>query len=228
MLDATPQNVIDLRNRTRERNRAVWMPMFGSTGQALDEATLNTLYLDTIEAPVAITDEVMLVKEYERDQQFNISQQQTALTLQEILDGFDFVQSKLTDLFALWQIKDRVIGLKIKSAYDLLAEVNLLLTAEKAGVDLQLTAVENEQTVQAYEKEQSQDELLSEASLKATLVAAKESLQNIQALSREEISTLRVTMELLVNAAKQWVFKNMDRTHHVDSIMSEYIGKLNT
>lgn len=226
MLDATPQAVLDLRRRTRERNRGVWVPMLAGTLLALDEANLNALFLDTIEAPVAIVDEVMAVKEYERDQTHSIAQQEAQLGLQEVLDGFGFVQSKLADLFALWQIRDRVVGIKIKSAYDLIAETNFLLTAELAGEALQLTAIQNEQTALNYEKVQSQAELAAEQALKNLLVAAKEALQNEQALSREQLINLRTQMELLVNGAKQWLYLNRDITHHVDSIMSEWIGKL--
>ena len=41
MLDANPQAVLDLRRRTRERNRGVWVPMFAGTALALDEANLK-------------------------------------------------------------------------------------------------------------------------------------------------------------------------------------------
>ena len=225
MLDATPQSVLDLRKRTRARNLTVWAPMLAGTPQALDEAVLNGLYLDTIEAPIAITDEVMAVKEYERDQQFAISQQQTALALQEVLDGFGFLQSKLTDLYALWQIKDRIVAIKVKNAADILVETNLLLTAELAAEALHLTAMQNEQTVLAYEKAQSEAELVSEAALKQQLVAAKESLQNLNAFSRESIRNLRAQMELLVSTAKRWVFLHMDRVHLVQRTTREYIGK---
>ena len=226
MLDATSQAVMDLRRRTRERNRTVWTPMLASTALALDEATLNSLFLDTIEAPVAIADEVYQVKEYERDQTHAIALQQAQLGLQEVLDGFGFVQSKLADLFALWQIKDRVVGIKIKGAYDLIAETTFLMNAELAGEALQLTAMQNEQTILGYEKTQSLAELQVEAALRQQVVATKEALQNEQALSREQLINLRTQMELLVNAAKQWLYLNRDITHHVDSIMSEWIGKL--
>ena len=225
MLEATPQSVMDLRTRTRARNKAVWTPMLAGTALALDEATLNSLYLDTIEAPVAIADEVMAVKEYERDQQFAISQQQVNLGIQEVIDGFGFVQSKLTDLYALWQIRDRVVSIKIKNSYDLIAETNLLLTTELASETLHLTAMQNEQVVLAYEKAQSEAELVSEAALKQQLIAAKESLQNINTFSRESISNLRAQIELIVSAAKRWTFLHMDRVHLVQRTSREYIGK---
>ena len=226
MLDATPKSVFDLRLRTRKRNRAVWTSMLAGTGQALDEATLNALYLDTIEGPVAIADEVMAVKEYQRDQQHAISYQQVILSLQEMLDGFGFIQSKLDDLTILWQIKDRIVALKILSSYDLIAETNLVLAAELAGVTQQLTAIQNEQTVLAYELAKNQAELQAETALKQQLVTAKESLQDIQAYSRELVSNLRREMELLVNAAKRAVYNYRHVTHYVNSFTAEWIGKL--
>src|SRR5271157_1720144 len=226
MLDSTPQAPLYLRARTRFRNREVWVPMLANTSLALDEAALNSLYLDTIESPIIIADEVMAVKEYERDQNFQVSMQQATLGIQEVLDGFGFVQSKLADLYALWQIKDRIIAIKIKNTYDIITETNYLFTVELAGITLQLIAMENDLTALAYDKTQSQAELLAEAALKQQLVAAKEGLQNAEAVSRERISTLRMQMELLVNAAKQYVYLNMVRTHHTTSISDELIGKL--
>ena len=82
------------------------------------------------------------MKEYERDQSHAVALQEANLALQEILDGFGFVQSKLTDLFALWQIKDRIVALQIQNTHDLIVETNLLLTVELTGVALQLTAMQ--------------------------------------------------------------------------------------
>ena len=229
MLDANPQAVLDLRRRTRERNRSIWAPMLGSTALALDEAALNALYLDTIEAPIAIADEVYAVKEYERDQAHAIALQEANLALQEVLDGFGFVQSKLTDLFALWQIKDRIVALTIQNTNDLIAETYTLLNVELAGVTLQLTAMQNEQVVLAYEKVKTQAEIAAEAALKSQLLAAKEALQNFNQLTRIEINDLRAKMELLDTAARRWVFLHMDRVHLVSSTrrsrITEKIGK---
>ena len=166
MLDANPQAVLNLRQRTRQRNRGVWTPMLTGTVLALDEANLNALFLDTIEAPVAIADEVYAVKEYERDQSHLVALQEVNLELQAVLDGFGFVQSRLADLYVLWQIKVRVMAVKIKNSYDLIDETNQVLTAELAGVTLQLTAMQNEQVVLDYEKLKTLAEIAAEAALK--------------------------------------------------------------
>jgi hypothetical protein len=226
MLDASPQAVLDLRTRTRARNRVIWTPMLGTTALALDEANLNALFLDTIEAPIAIADEVYQVKEYERDQAHTIALQQANLELQGILDGFGFVQSKLTDLFALWQIKDRIVALKIQNAYDLIAATDALLTAELQGVTLQLTAMQNEQIVLDYEKIRTQAEIAAEAALKAQLLAAKEALQNFNQLTRIQINDLRAQMELLDTTARRWVFLHQDHVRLVQTMSKTRIGKL--
>lgn len=225
MLDTNPLAVLDLRSRTRQRNRGVWTPMLAGTALALDEANLNALYLDTIEAPVAIADEVYAVKEYERDQGHSIALQEVNLELQGVLDGFGFVQSRLADLYVLWQIKDRVMAVKIKSAYDLIDETNQLFTAELAAETLHLTAMQNDQEVLAYETVKSQAELQAEAALKSQVVAAKEALQNANAGSREQLSTLRLQMELLVNVAKRWLYVNRTRIYQSMSFTQENIGK---
>ena len=229
MLDANPQAVLNLRQRTRQRNRGVWTPMLTGTVLALDEANLNALFLDTIEAPVAIADEVYAVKEYERDQAHAIELQEANLALQMILDGFGFIQSKLTDLYALWQIKDRIVAIKIKNAADMLVETNLLLAAEQAGEALHLTAMQNEQIVLDYEKVKTQAEIAAEAALKAQLLAAKEALQNFNQLTRIQINDLRTQMELLNSVARRWVFLHMDRVHLAQSTrrsrITEKIGK---
>ena len=226
MLDANPQAVLDLRRRTRERNSGVWTPMLAGTALSLDEANLNALFLDTIEAPVAIADEVYAVKEYERDQSHLVALQEVNLELQAVLDGFGFVQSRLADLYVLWQIKDRVMAVKIKNSYDLIDETNQLLTAELAGVTLQLTAMQNEQVVLDYEKLKTLAEIAAEAALKGQLLAAKEALQNFNQLTRIAINDLRAQMELLDTTARRWVFLHQDHVRLIQTMSKTRIGKL--
>ena len=226
MLDTNPLAVLDLRSRTRQRNRGVWTPMLAGTALALDEANLNALFLDTIEAPVAIADEVYAVKEYERDQSHLVALQEVNLELQAVLDGFGFVQSRLADLYVLWQIKDRVMAVKIKNSYDLIDETNQLLTAELAGVTLQLTAMQNEQVVLDYEKLKTLAEIAAEAALKGQLLAAKEALQNFNQLTRIAINDLRAQMELLDTTARRLVFLHQDHVRLIQTMSKTRIGKL--
>ena len=220
MIDTSPGSVSRLRARTRDRNGRIWEAgMLAGTPLAQDEATLNGLSLPVIEAPMAIADELLEVKDYEMRRSHNLAKQAVTADWQEILDGFSFAQSKLADLIILWQIRDQEEAIRIKNVNDQISEILVLLTAQKAAEDLRLTAMQNDMTVEAYDKTQSLAELQQEAALKAQLVAAKEALQNATAYSREQLSTLRMQMQLLVNMARIWVQSN--RFHYVEAVVAE-------
>jgi hypothetical protein len=181
--------------------------MLAGTPLAQDETILNGLSLPGIEAPIVIADEVFWEKNHEMYRSHDLALQRVTADYQEILDGFGFVQSKLADLTIIWQLKDQEEAIKIKNLHDQFAELLVLLTAQKAGEDLHLTAIQNDMTVEAYDKTQSLTELQKEASLKAQVVAAKEALQYAHAYAREQMSTLRMQMEELLNNAKQTVIR---------------------
>jgi len=202
MLDTSANSVKELRQRTRDRNAQVWSGMLAGTDLAQDELTLLTISLPEIEAPIAITDEDLAVKDFEMRRAHFVTMEHVRAQRQAIIDGFAFAQSKLADLTILWQIKDQEEAMRIKNVNDEISETLVLLTAEETSEDLRLTAEQNEQLVQNYDKNRNLAELQAEAALKAQVVAAKQALQNADANSKEAISNLRRQMKLMVNAAR--------------------------
>jgi hypothetical protein len=200
--------------------------MLAGTALAADEAVLDSLGMPEIEGPIAVSDELTAVKNHEMYRSHELSMESTKTTWQEIMDGFAFAQSKLSDLMVLWQIRDQEEAIKIKNLNDRISELLVLLTAEKAGELLQLVAMENDLTVQNYDYSKSVAELQAEAALKAQVVAAREALQNAQAYSKEQMTILRATMELLVNAARIAVTKSKLINTSNFILMEESIGKL--
>lgn len=225
-LDTSPGSVARLRARTRDRNSQVWTSMLAGTALSADEAILNGLSLPEIEAPIVVSDELMAVKDYEMHRSHDLSMESALAAWQEIMDGFAFVKSKLDDLVALWQIKDMEEAIKIKNLSDQFAELLVLLTAEKAGELLQLVAMENDLTVQAYDRTKSLLELQQEAGLMALVVAAKEALQNAEAYSKKQLSTLRMQMELIVNGNRISAIKNKLINTTNSALLELSIGKL--
>jgi hypothetical protein len=200
--------------------------MLAGTALAADEAILNGLSLPEIEAPIVVSDELMAVKDYEMHRSHDLSMESALAAWQEIMDGFAFAKSKLDDLVALWQIKDMEEAIKIKNLSDQFAELLVLLTAEKAGELLQLVAMENDLTVQAYDRTKSLLELQQEAGLMALVVAAKEALQNAEAYSKKQLSTLRMQMELIVNGNRISAIKNKLINTTNSALLELSIGKL--
>jgi hypothetical protein len=149
-----------------------------------------------------------------------------ATETQAIQEGFGFVYSKLTDMLAIYAEKDRIEQLRTMNAQQLYNEALSLLTVEEAGEDLQITAIDDELTVQGYEQTQQVAELAQEQALENILVAAKEGLQNAEASSRQQLSTLRMQMEFLVNAARMWVFLNRTHMAYNSGIWTDLIGRL--
>jgi hypothetical protein len=200
--------------------------MLAGTALSADEAILNGLSLPEIEAPIVVSDELMAVKDYEMHRTHDLSMESALTAWQEIMDGFAFVKSKLDDLVALWQIKDMEEAIKIKNLSDQFAELLVLLTAEKAGELLQLVAMENDLTVQAYDRTKSLLELQQEAGLMALVVDAKEALQNAEAYSKKQLSTLRMQMELIVNGNRISAIKNKLINTTNSALLELSIGKL--
>ncbi|MDI6752783.1 MAG: hypothetical protein QME78_00125 [Thermodesulfobacteriota bacterium] len=58
---------LDLTERTRFRNRTVWVGLLAGTPLAQNEALINILYQDMIEGYLAITDEAFALREHQRD-----------------------------------------------------------------------------------------------------------------------------------------------------------------
>jgi hypothetical protein len=64
MIERDKQGLLD---RTRARNRGVWVGLLGDTPLGEHEAQLDSLAIPTIEGYLAITDEMFAIKESQRD-----------------------------------------------------------------------------------------------------------------------------------------------------------------
>lgn len=66
-MDTGPNATVELAARTRVRNQSVWAGMLGGTLLESDELVLTGLFHNYGETYMAVTDELLAVKEYERD-----------------------------------------------------------------------------------------------------------------------------------------------------------------
>lgn len=144
---------------------------------------------------------------------------------QEIEQAYAFAQSKLADALALWTVKDRIEEQKIMNLDQLLIEAAKLFNFEYAAENLQITAIQNDTDVQAYEVGATDSEILNERAEKRLVVAAKEALQGEEAESRMVLSNWRLWQTLMMNAAQQWVYMNTNTTTFNNISQSQLISK---
>lgn len=109
----------------------------------------------------------------------------------EIEAGFTYIQTKLNDLLAVWEVRTRQENLKTASEADIVAELLLILAAEKRAEDLRLIEADDNREVFQHEREETAANLESEAELKTSWRDNKLALADEK--YQEDISTMDAT-----------------------------------
>lgn len=137
----------------------------------------------------------------------------------EIQAMFGHIQTRLTDMLALWDTRTLVEQIKTEAEEQLLKEVGLNLEAEETAEDLKVAAAENAQEVLDYEIAETDSNIASETALKAGQVVARNAMSDARlfhATSRENAAT--ATTQALSGARIQTYAKSVvSRWVHTDS-----------
>jgi hypothetical protein len=143
----------------------------------------------------------------------------------EIEAGFRYIQQKLTDLLAIWDVRTRTEDLKTASEQAIFEEVVRLLETEKAAEDLKKVEMTFSEEVQDYEEEQTEAELAQEQDLVAQRLAARKALEDYKNQIEITLNDLGAWAKLIANSAQRWVHKNHVSLHTQGQDMKLYVDK---
>jgi hypothetical protein len=143
----------------------------------------------------------------------------------EIEKGFEYIQSKLTDLLKIWDTRIDIEDYRTQSEQEILNETLLLLDGEKAAEDLRTKEMTYNEGVQEYEETETLGELEEERSLRAQWVAAREALLKAKSDAEITINDLNTWAKLIANKAQRWVHKHHSTTSTQGQDMKLYVDK---
>lgn len=143
----------------------------------------------------------------------------------EIEAGFRYIQQKLTDLLAIWDVRTRTEDLKIAGEQAIYEEVMRILEAEEVAEDLRKLEMTHNEEVQDYEEQQTEDELAQEQGLVDRRLAARKALEDYKNQIEITLNDLGAWAKLIANAAQRWVHKNHVSLHTQGQDMKLYVDK---
>ena len=126
---------------------------------------------------------------------------------QEIEAGFQFIQSKLDDMLAIWDTRTLTEIIKTETEEELQRETDLLLEAQKREEDLRDEEADLAREVFDYEVAATDSNLEDDRELRAALVAARIALQDAHTAYKMQRLTKTTWAEQLSNAARKYVYK---------------------
>jgi len=181
------------------------------------QEAMATVEKATLQADVALIYAEVITKQ--------LSEVKLAVEKEEIAQGFQFIQTKLDDLLALWEARDRVELLRAQGADEVLEEILLLLIAEKAEQDFQGIAVADAKEVFDYEVAEETEGLEKDKKQLEPWMKLKKQVKAQDHSNKLKMMDKKLWAEKLVNAAQQYVHKHhtIDRfeTHRI----TEYVSK---
>ncbi|MFZ5452424.1 MAG: hypothetical protein ACOZF2_11240 [Thermodesulfobacteriota bacterium] len=143
----------------------------------------------------------------------------------EIEAGFRYIQQKLADLLAIWDVRTRTENLKTASEQNIYDEVMRILEVEEAAEDLKKLEMALNEEVQSYEKQQTDSELDEEQALLNRRLAARKNLENLKNMVEIDLNTQGAWAKMAANGAQQHVYKNHQSISHQGQQMKLYISK---
>jgi hypothetical protein len=171
----------------------------------------------TLQADVALIFAEVVTKQ--------LSEVKLAVEKEEIARGFEFIQTKLSDLLAIWDARERAEGLRTQGEKEVLAEILSLLTAEKAEQDLRKTEIQDAREVFEYEVQTETADLQELRTQLEPWTNLKKQVKETEHQNKLSLQDKKLWAEKLINAAQQWVHKNHEVGRTETHRTIEYIDK---
>jgi len=181
------------------------------------QEAMVTVEKATLQADVALLYAEVVTKQ--------LSEVKLAVEREEIARGFGFIQTKLDDLLAIWDARDRVEGLRTQGEKEVLAEILSLLTAEKAEQDLRKTEIQDAMEVFEHEVQAEAADLQEVRSQLEPWTTLKKKVKETDHKNKMSLLDKKLWAEKLINAAQQWVQKNHEIGRFETHRTIEYIDK---
>ena len=148
-----------------------------------------------------------------------------AVETAEIAAGFTYIQTKLNDLLAIWNVKTREEQFKTMTEAQIKAEVLALLASEKAGEDLKKEEMTANEGVMSYEESATAAELALEQALTNRKVAARQAMDKVKNDFEMALADLNTWAKKIANAAQRYVNKHHVTIEHRAQDMQQLISK---
>ena len=142
----------------------------------------------------------------------------------EIAAQYGYIQSKLEDALALYEIRGLIEAIRTEAEVALKEELDLILTVEKAEQDLRNLEADYNRLVFTHEENQTAINIQEEETMRQALVVARNRLSNArlaQSIGRE---TAQTTAQKLINAAHMGTYKISYRYGVDITRQTEYIS----
>jgi hypothetical protein len=142
----------------------------------------------------------------------------------EIAAGFAYIQSRLDDALALYDIRGLIEQVRLEAEVAITEEIALLLAVEKAEQDLRNLEADYARLTFTYEEEQTEINIAEEAALKALLVAARQRLSDARQAQSVGRDAKQTWAQSWINKAQKWVHKHSQRGTTSYETNYEYIS----
>jgi hypothetical protein len=126
----------------------------------------------------------------------------------EIAAGFAYIQTKLADALAMYDIRGLIEQVRTDAEVAIAAEIGLLLAVEQAEQDLKNLEADYARLNLTYEVGQTEINIQEEVALKARMVAARERLSDARKAQSIERDMKQTWAQELLNTAHKFTYKH--------------------
>lgn len=171
----------------------------------------------TLQADIAAIYAEIIVK--------GLSKIRLAVETAEIAAGFAFIATKLNDLLAIWDVKDRMERFKAMTEEQIRTEVLAIIASEMAGEDLKKTEMTANEEVMAFETSKTTSELAQEQALTDQRLQARMALELAKSEHEMDLTDMNTWIKKIANTAQRWANKHRTSLEHRSQDMNQLIQK---
>lgn len=137
-----------------------------------------------------------------------LSKIQYEVEKEDVAANLGYIQTKLDDLLDIWDVRQRLEELKTSNEEELYQALLLAIASDKTAVDLGKTEMTYNETLQSYQRTQTNAYLSKEQTLINDKLAASEGLASDRTQAEIDTSSKNAWAKKLVNTAQRYVDRN--------------------
>lgn len=181
-----------------------------------------------IEEAMAQAEKAQLQAEVARIYAEILTKQLTTIKLSvgqaEISAGFSYIAARLGAFSAVMDAKIATERVRTQSVLQQIGVVAQVLAAEEATEDLRLKQIQNEVNIFNYEVDITEGYIAQDKELQEALAKARMGVADARANLEIQRAEAHTWVQILENAARQWMYKNMVRLMAETKKITQYIS----
>jgi hypothetical protein len=142
----------------------------------------------------------------------------------EIAAGFTYIQTKLDDMLALYDLRRLLEEIRTEAETELQGEISLSMVADKAQEDLRETEVDNARVAFTYEEDQTALNIQQDAAQREAHVLARNRLSDQRLLHSMRRDEKQSWAQELINMAQKYVHKHGQSGETTFNVEYEFIS----